>query len=297
MNKFTVCLTHDVDRVYKSYQYITHDIKKFKVNNLKPLFTKENPYWLFDKIMKIEDKYNVRSTFFFLEETIPFKIFSSKNWKYSLGKYKFSDDAIRAILKELDLDGWEIGLHGSYNSFSNLTLLKLEKTRLEDALGKEIFGIRQHFLRLHIPHTWKNQKKAGFIYDASYGLKNQIGFPNKSYYPFIEKNSKLLIIPLALMDGYLFQQTKNVDDAWRKCLEIIDEAENNNAVLVVLWHQRVFYDPDFPGYTKIYEKIISECKRRNALFKLCREVAEIYNKNSQKNSMQSKKYFLNIIIK
>ena len=31
MSGLTVCLTHDVDRVYKSYQYISHDLVQLKV--------------------------------------------------------------------------------------------------------------------------------------------------------------------------------------------------------------------------------------------------------------------------
>ncbi len=277
MENFTVCLTHDVDRIYKSYQYIIHDLRKLKLFNLKTLFTKENPYWLFPKIIKIEEKYGVKSTFFFLEETIPFRIFSFRNWKISLGKYKFSNVAIRDIIQSLDLKGWEVGLHGSYNSYNDLNLLQKEKSNLEKILGKPVMGIRQHFLNLQIPDTWINQKKVGFLYDTSYGLHGQIGFPNKQYVPFLDNKSKLLIIPLALMDGYLFKVSKNLNDVWKNCLKIMDEAEKNNAVLVILWHQRVYNDSDFPGYTKIYEQIISECYNRKAKFKLCREVAEIYN--------------------
>ena len=54
MANFTVCLTHDVDRVYKSYQYLTHDLAKLKLLNFGNLLRKKNPYWNFQKIISIE---------------------------------------------------------------------------------------------------------------------------------------------------------------------------------------------------------------------------------------------------
>lgn len=276
MRNFTVCLTHDVDRVTKSYHYITHDLINLRLTNIKTIFLKEQPYWCFDEIMKIEDKYGVRSTFFFLQESMPFKFYSPKNWKISLGKYKFFDPNISTIIKRLDSNGWEIGLHGSYNSYNDLELLKKEKNSLENVLGKSVIGIRQHYLNLDIPYTWKLQKKAGFLYDSSFGVKNNVGFPKGKYFPFIDSESGMLIIPLTVMDGYLFKISNSIDHAWKICLRIIDEAEKNRAVLTILWHQRVFNEREFPGYSFIYKKIIQECKRRNAEFKLCKDLL-LYN--------------------
>lgn len=269
-----VCLTHDVDRVFKTYQYITHDLRYFNLSNLKGLFTKKNPYWNFETIMSLEDKYHVRSTFFFLEETIPFKMLSPPNWKLSLGKYRFSDPAVADMVQKLDAAGWEIGLHGSYNSFKDVNLLKREKANLEKVLKKSVVGIRQHYLNLDIPDTWVRQKKTGFLYDTTLGIKNDIGFPRNKYRPFFDSNSGLFIIPLALMDGYLFNRGRSLEHVWEKCLSIINVAEKNEATLTVLWHQRVFNEKDFPGYTQIYERLIIECERRNAKFMTCKDLLE-----------------------
>jgi len=44
--------------------------------------------------------------------------------------------------------------------------------------------------------------------------------------------------------------------------------------LSILWHQRVFNEKEFPGYLEIYEKIIQECKKRNAWFATGKEIYE-----------------------
>ena len=283
MSELIINLTHDVDRVHKTFQYFTRDLLRGQFKNMKSLFSRENPYWGFEHIIEIEKAYNVRSTFFFLEESIKCNLISPKSWYLALGRYKFKDPAVSKTIKNLDAGGWEIGLHGSYNSFRSLKLLKNEKASLEKALNKKVIGIRQHHLNLDIPETWKLQKMAGFFYDATYGKNNFVGFLNDKFRAFINKESGMFIIPLSLMDASLFNLAKNISKAWEICKSLIETAERESAILSVLWHQRFFNEKEFPGYSKIYEMIIEECKNRNARFLTCGEIFEgnFNNQNSR----------------
>ena len=90
--KFAVCLTHDVDRVKKTYQYITHFVKTKDFYHIKSFFTRQHdPYWNFEKIMQNEEKYGVRSTFFFLNGSKQFSVLRPDEWKVSLGRYNFNE--------------------------------------------------------------------------------------------------------------------------------------------------------------------------------------------------------------
>ena len=51
-----------------------------------------------------------------------------------------------------------------------------------------------------------------------------------------------------------------------KLLELIDLSEENNAILVIKWHNRSFNENEFPGYLRTYCEIIEACKKRNAIF-------------------------------
>jgi peptidoglycan/xylan/chitin deacetylase (PgdA/CDA1 family) len=278
MTTFTVCLTHDVDRTRKTFQYISHSLKALRNRNYNQVIYhvkslgRKNPYWNFEKIMALENEYQLRSTFFFLNETTPFKLFSPGRWKLSLGNYKLDSVPIKAIIRYLNDNGWEIGLHGSYNTYNDIELLSLEKRKLESVLGQSVIGIRQHYLNLEVPTTWILQSKVGFLYDASYGIRNRVGFPDDRYHAFRNNDSGMIILPLAIMDTYLFQLESTLDSIWCRCLKIIEEAEKKGALLVLLWHQRVFHEGEFPQHTKVYRKIIEECICRGAQFKLCREV-------------------------
>ena len=267
MSQLKICLTHDVDRIRKTYQYLTHDVRKRRFGNLKTLFNGTSPYWTFEKIMNIEEEYGVRSTFFFLNETIRFKPFSPSNWRLSLGRYRVNEPDVASMIRELDAGGWEIGVHGSYNSYKNLQLLKDEKAAVEDVLGRPVTGIRQHYLNLDIPDTWKLQREAGFRYDASFGFQKKVGFRDDRYHPFTDTKSGMFVIPLAIMEWYLFK-TSGYDQEiiWKNTLKIIDLAEKHNGVLSILWHPHLFSEGDFPGYAEVYRRIIEETKERGAAF-------------------------------
>ncbi len=276
--KFAVCLTHDVDRIRKTYQYITQ-VKKANYLQVRQLFKFRNPYWGFPAIMRIEDKFGVRSTFFFMQESKKISLLRPKQWVLSAGKYKFDDKKVCKIIQLLHRNGWEIGLHGSYDSYKNENSLREEKKELEDVLGAEVIGIRQHYLNLEIPKTWRIQQRVGFLYDASFGFRDRVGFRDERYLPFHPFDDSFLEIPLIIMDSALFLNYDSEDVIWKECLSLIEKVEKQKGLLTVLWHQRVFNEREFPGWSVVYEKIIKECKRRNAYFGTCKDIFNLWMKN------------------
>jgi hypothetical protein len=275
---FIVNLTHDIDFVKKTYQYFTHDLAKFRITNLFDFFSRQDPFWTFETIMEIEANANCRSTFFFLEESLPWRPLPVKNWNLTLGKYRFSSPRIREIIKKLDRGGWEIALHGSYNSYKNKELLSEEKNKLEAVLGKEVQGIRQHFLNLEIPLTWQIHKELGFKYDSSLGRRHEVGFIDDHYTPFRNPETGMVIIPLTLMDTYLaYKLNGDLYGAWKRILKVINEAEENKAVLTVLWHNNFFNEREHPGFSNLYKKLIWECKNRGAKFYTSHEIYELFS--------------------
>ena len=270
-----IALSHDVDRVKKSYQYFTHSLKYLLKGDLKNSgyhmrsFFGEDPYWNFQEIIDIESSYNVKSTFFFMHETIKFKPFDKSNWQLSLGRYSLHDPKIIETIQYLDENGWEIGLHGSYNSFKDKELLSNEKKILENILGHEVLGIRQHYLNLN-DDTWNYQKECGFKYDSTFGYTRDIGFKEEKYLPFQPFNDDFAVIPQIIMDSnYMAKENK-----WDEYLKILDKAEETGGVVVINWHQRDFNDKEFPNHKQIYMQMIEEGINRGATFK---SLLEHYN--------------------
>jgi len=291
--KFAVCLTHDVDEIRKTYQYITQSFKGLKnldfrkaayqsSSFLTDKLTGNNPYWTFEKIMDIEERRGVRSTFFFLKERAKVSVFDKSTWHHYARKYDFRDPEIVSLMRKMMYEGWEVGLHGSFESYLNEEMLKSEKEELEGVLGNKngVVSIRQHHLNLKIPETWEYQENAGLKYDTSLGFKGGkgIGFRWGTCFPFHPiRNSNgtafalsLLEIPLTIMDISINPDT----ESWRKCQRIIDRVEEQGGVLTLLWHHTVFNDKEYPGWGDMYERLISECQRRGAWITSTRKIAE-----------------------
>lgn len=254
-----VWLSHDVDWVKKNFIHnLYYTYKQKRLYHLKELFFKENRYWNFDKIMELESKYNAKSTFFFLHETMKPNYSSFNSFLTSRTRYSFHDKKIESVIRTIDNAGWEIGLHGSYLSYQNYDLLKYEKELLDNILGKKVNGIRQHYLNLNIPKTWQNQEKLGFKYDSSFGLKNDVGFKDNIYYPFMPfKKSSFTVFPLVLMDGYLEKVAKyNYIKATKIIDNLFEIAIARKTILSVLWHNRSIDNKEFPLLYRLYEYIL-----------------------------------------
>lgn len=263
-----VCLSHDVDRIHKSYQVITHSLKALKKGEIKvffyhllSFFKYRNVYWNFPDILETEKRFGVRSTFFFLNESFPFKPFKPSTWKLSLGRYKITDKRIKRIVGTLVEGGWEIGVHGSYASHLNPNLLKSEKEQLEEICKKTVIGIRQHYLNLN-ENTWENQFKAGFLYDSSWGYTNDIGFKDNRVKPFFPLSNNFVVFPLVVMDSCFMEHS----DPWAKLDEVTQQCIDNNAYMVVNWHSNNYNFADYPGYMSNYEKIIKYFLERGSKF-------------------------------
>lgn len=262
--EFAVCLTHDVDRPYKTYQSLFYALTERDPYHLLTALAGENPYWQFEEVMAIEERLGIRSAFYFLNEP-PLLSKSAGHWLdpcrwlEHFGRYDIAAPEIAGIIRRLDRGGWEIGLHGSYDSARDETRLRREKTTLEDVVGHAVRGVRQHHLRLDAPETWRAHAAMGLAYDTSLGSSTSCGFEN-GYRPFSPFDDDFLVFPLTIMEVAL----GNADRAWRKCEALLEEARENDAVMTVLWHPRYFNDREFPGFRGLYERFVERALEMGA---------------------------------
>ena len=267
--EFALCLTHDVDRPYKTYQGPFYAVTEFDLSHLRSLFTDESPYWQFESIMELEDDLGVRSSFYFLNEKRlfrdkpPWEWVKPESWKLYTGRYDVTDDEIASVVRTLDRGGWEVGLHGSYDSVGDVDRLRHEKRTLERIVGDDVVGGRQHYLNLDGRETWRHHRAIGLRYDASLGSSQEYGFQH-GYgvrYPF---DDEFAVFPLTIMETALMESTPSVDAAWRECRRLLTEARENGAVMTVLWHPRYMNEAEFSGYRTIYERLVREALSMDA---------------------------------
>jgi hypothetical protein len=260
-HSFALCLTHDVDRPYKTYQSPYYALTERDPAHLATVLPGRNTYWQFDDLRALEESLGVRSAFYFLDEQHllrdrpPRDWIDPGNWKRYMGRYSLSDPAIVDLIEDLDRGEWEIGLHGSYESYRDPERLKAEKDRLESILGREVTGGRQHYLNLDAPDTWRYHRDAGLRYDASLGSSSTYGFQygDSIHRPF---GDEFVVFPLTIMEVALPDPGDHFERAWRECRSVLEEAREREAVMTVLWHPRFFSERDFPGFRELYRRIV-----------------------------------------
>ncbi|MDJ1434184.1 polysaccharide deacetylase family protein [Halostagnicola sp. A-GB9-2] len=267
--EFTLCLTHDVDRPYKTFQAPYYALKEHDLSHLKSLVSSDRPYWQFEEIMELEEELGVRSSFYFLNEKNLFRDkgprewIKPNNWKLFTGRYNITDDEIVDVIQTLDRGGWEVGLHGSYESYNNLKRLRYEKETLEDILGHDVIGGRQHYLNLNRPKTWEYHQQIGLKYDASLGSSSKYGFQN-GYNTIRPFDDEFTVFPLTLMEVALFGGDLDVDSVKHEIDRLLHRASECEAIVAALWHPRVFNERDFPGYKELYRYLITSALEMGA---------------------------------
>jgi len=260
---FALCLTHDVDRPYKrAVHSLYYALAERSLEHLRGSDPRCNPYWQFDEIASIERARGVRSAFYFLDEPHVRRkgaraLASPRAWIEQAGRYDVTDPAVADVVRRLDADGWEVGLHGSLAAAGDPRRLAEEKSALEGVLGDEVIGCRQHRLRLDAPDTWVDQRGVGFRYDTTLGSGTETGFRH-GYGPIRPFDDEFVVFPLTVMEQALPDPGRKPDAAWEVCRKLLAEAAANGAVMTVLWHPRCFSEPDFPGYRDLYERLLDE---------------------------------------
>lgn len=258
---FALCLTHDVDRPFKTYQSLYYALQERPLYHLKTSLPGNNPYWQFDEIRSLESELGVRSAFYFLNEPHLFRETNFREWLrpsrwvQHLGGYDVEAPEIADAIRQLDADGWEIGLHGSYGSYGDKDRLRYEKNVMEELLDHPVLGGRQHYLHLDVPDTWEYHEEIGLRYDASLGSAVEYGFQH-GYEPLRPFDDDFIVFPLTAMEQALPDPGKDFGRAFEVCEDLLIEAAGNDAVMSVLWHPRYFNETEFPGYRRLYYRLI-----------------------------------------
>jgi len=266
--EFALLLTHDVDRPYKTYQAPYYAVRDRDPTHLVDALVGRNTFWTFDEIRSLEESLGVRSAFYFLDEqslwTLPVSAMARpSNWRLFAGRYSLTDPTIVDLIHTLSAGGWEVGLHGSYESYRNRDLLEREYRRLDAIHDGEILGGRQHYLNLEPPETWRHQQAVGLRYDATPGSSDEFGFDGEYGIrrPF---DDEFVVFPLTVMEMALPDPQTEFARAWQALNRLLDEAAENDAVMSVLWHPRFLSEVDFPGHRALYERLIETAVERGA---------------------------------
>jgi len=268
-HSFALCLTHDVDRPYRIAQAVFYAFRDRDPGQLRALLPGHHPNWTFDRMLAIEADLGVRSAFYFLDEQRLLRdrpwhdLLDPDAWRLYADRYAVDDPPIVELIHRLDDGGWEVGLHGSYESYDDRERLRREKRRLEAVLGRQVRGGRQHYLNRTLPETWEHHAALGLEYDATLGSSSEVGFQygDTVARPF---EDSFVTFPLTMMDVAVPDPGADPDAARAVCDRVLREAADRGAVVTVLWHPRTFNGDDWPGHADIYRHLIERAQELGA---------------------------------
>ena len=242
--EYALCISHDIDKISESKSHIWKIRERFsKMTVLKALLGISNPYKNFKSFMKLEKRYGVRSSFYFLANEYDFEKISKE---------------IRS-LKENQMD---LGLHGRFGTHTNQNKLIEDKEKLEQIFGQSIHGTRQHFLKFEFPTTWDVQNKSNLLYDTTVGFNDKIGYKIGFAFPFFPPDHnlnplQLIELPLIIMDAALWTWLKLTEkSALHTIQQIRDTIKQYNGLFTILWHQCTLKMRGGRIYGKVLEKLV-----------------------------------------
>ncbi|NMC88039.1 MAG: hypothetical protein GYA64_00080, partial [Methanomicrobiales archaeon] len=278
---YSLALTHDVDitsvreRSVPSVLYAAYNciLQRRPLEGARIVLAKlglaEDPWDLFETWRELEERHQVKSTFYFLPQSGHAGIGSPK---IRAGHYSIDDVPI----KELTAGGWEVGVHGIDNWIDRGSANAERISLLKDARVK--VGTRVHWLHFD-EGTWQILDDAGYEYDSTFGYNEDVGFRAGTLQVYKPRGvERLLELPLHIQDVSLFGRycwlttekgcervdclRLDEDEAYRTCSEILDQAMRHGGVVTVLWHSDCLAAPRDWG--DVYTGIINRAKADNA---------------------------------
>jgi len=234
-----VILTHDIDWPPRGpgVEHILARKERFDEKLISKVVKEGyNPYFNIADLMEIEEKYGVKSTFFFRPS-------------YDDGT---SVDAYKELIRNLINGGWEIGVH--INDASTVDSIRMERDSVERIAGTMINGSRVHYLKIRLDDL-SLIEETGLRYDSSVTFcRNVIDIKNMGYFNV----GKLLVFPITIMDAYLFSYMHIPEE---RIIEVINEAVMlaiNKGLMTILWHDSSLKMRGGRMYSSIVEFLASK---------------------------------------
>jgi hypothetical protein len=268
-SNFKLLPTYDIDEAY-SFKHkewwrsagaaiknlLKGEWKKFSLRRSVLDNQQPDPFESYDWLDNLHRPFKLSPRYFFL---VPDK--TSKYDRNILPK----ETALQSIIKNHVLK-YSIGVHPSWQSGDNPSLIKKEIQTIEEIAKIKITASRQHFIRFTLPHTFRHLIEAGIKDDFSMGYGSINGFRASVASPFYwydlekEEVTYLLIHPFCYMEANSFYEQKFTPaQALEEMRYYYQQVKNVNGTFICIWHNTFLgTDEKFSGWRGVYYQFINE---------------------------------------
>ena len=274
---FAAFISHDIDNLYSAWKAPAKAaLQQHKFGLFSKLiwrhFTQPDAWDNIEAVAAQVAQYGGRSTFFILPSSKKAPN-GTPNADYRL------TSRLWQRLKELEKNGFELGLHGSLGTANDAIAL----TRNLAALRHAGAGLRFHYLSWEPGQTQTVLGKVSFNYDSTLGFAEHFGFRNSYCQPFYafdfstNKEVDFLEIPLHVMDATLHHPNYlqlSPAEMLPALTPVVAEIKRFGGVASVLWHNENFDPNNTQNGPQQFHEIMRHLQQQGAAFLTGREAWE-----------------------
>jgi hypothetical protein len=249
-------LSFDVDAVEKTLPirikqslFNTYNALKFaikcdfsksinKLTDAWSFFFRQESWWVFEKLLLKLREENILATFNFYGG----KCYNAKSWLMD-PSYKINSRKLKYLLKLILKDNHTVGLHPSFDSFSDSNKILREKNYLQESSGINISSSRQHWLRFEWASTLMSLEKAEIKRDSTLMFNDRAGFRTsmcsewKPWNHIEGKPFKIKVNPSILMDSHLYDYNSKRNYSFKVDIKhLIEECKIVCGNCSIVWH-------------------------------------------------------------
>ncbi len=170
------------------------------------------------------------------------------------------------LLYSIIANRYECGLHPSWQSSNEPWLIGKELLALEKIIRRKVILSRNHYLRISLPHTYRQLIAAGVKDDYSMGYGSINGFRASMASPFrwydLEKESitELTLHPFCFMDANaIFQQGLTAEQAGEELQFLCDSVRKINGECITIFHNHFLtLQPEWQPWREMYTSFLDK---------------------------------------
>jgi hypothetical protein len=161
---------------------------------------------------------------------------------------------------------YKVGIHPSWRSNENFSILKEEVQWLSVLTESDIELSRQHYIRMSFPVTYRRLIEAGIRKDFSMGYGTVNGFRASVSIPFpwydleAEMPTSLIIHPFCYMDANCFyEQHQTPEQAYAELMDYYLKIKALRGTMISIWHNNILGTmPGMDGWRKMFELFMKD---------------------------------------
>lgn len=266
---FSFIATYDIDEAWSykhksEYRTAGALVKSFfkgkwsAINERKKVLSGklQDPFDAYGWMDNLHEERNIDPRYFFL---VP-----DKTGRYDRNILP-SEAALQALISRHS-EKYKIGIHPSWQSGDDTSLLSSEKQTLEMITGQPVVISRQHFIRFTLPGTFRNLVAAGIKEDYSMGYGSINGFRASTCTPYYwfdlekEEETKLMLFPFCYMEANsFFEQKQSAAEALDEMRHYYKVVKQVNGTFISIWHNTFLGTAGmFKGWRETYEQFVQE---------------------------------------